>query len=297
MEKKRKNFDENYAELVEFCKRENRLPYNGYGKNETRLAGFMKNYKNDPRIIEIKEKYSRKGNSFDENLQDLIEFCEKENRLPQSSYGKEEGRLKGFMKNYKNDPRIIEIKEKYSRKGNSFDENLQDLIEFCKRENRLPQSKFGKEEGRLKGFIQRNESDPTIIEIKEYYCSRSHFGGGKSKFEENLKDLIEFCERENRLPHTNTTCGKEEDSRLGGFIWRYKDDPRIIAIKRKYFRNKSFNENLQDLIEFCERENKLPSYNHHNRRIEDGRLMSFMQRYKDDPKVMIIKKKYSKRGA
>lgn len=289
MEKKLRNFEENYAELIEFCKRERRLPRSEFGKEEGRLKSFMKRYKDDPRIIEIKERYF-KNKSFDENYKDLVEFCKRESRLPCIRYGKGEIRLVGFISNYKNDPRIIGIRKEYSRKGKNFDENYAELVEFCKRENRLPQSKFGKEESRLSSFMKNYKNDPKIIKIREYYRSKSHFGRRKSKFEENLKDLIEFCEREDRLPHA--TYGKEGDSRLGSFIRRYRDDPRIIEIKERYIRNKSFDENLQDLIEFCERGNGLP-----NRRIENGRLMGFMKRHKEDPRIIAIKKKYSKRGA
>lgn len=229
MENKRKNFEENYVELVEFCKRENRLPQTRFGKEESRLNGFIQKYRDDIRIVEIREKYS-KNKSFDENLQDLIKFCKRENRLPLGSHGKEEDmRLKGFMERYKKDPRVIEIREYYRRsfgKGVSkFEEGLKDLIEFCKKENRLPLQKFGKEENRLRGFMERYNDDVRIVEIREKYSR-----GGKS-FNESLQDLIEFCERENRLPLPK--FGKEE-GRLKGFIQRYEKDPRIIAIKKKY---------------------------------------------------------------
>lgn len=186
--------------------------------------------------------------------------------------------------------KLITIKniKKMEKKRKNFNENYAELVEFCKRENRLPQNRFGKEDNRLRSFMCRYKKDPRIIEIREHY--RKHPGGGGSKFDEILQDLIEFCERGNRLPLPK--CGKDE-SRLSNFIYVYKDDIRIVEIKEKYSKNKSFNENLQDLVEFCKRENKLPQESHS----EGSRLRSFMKRYKEDHKIIAIKKKYSKRGA
>lgn len=222
--------------------------------------------------------------NFEENLQELREFCERENRLPYFSYkGKGNNRLVCFMKKYKDDPRIIGIKEKYA-KIKSFEESLQELIDFCKRENRLP----SKENNRLKGFLARHRADPRIIEIKNNYCNG--FGGRKPRFfDENLKDLIEFCEREGRLPSQRYD---RKEIKLVGFLRYYKNDSRIIEIKRKYLRRgNSFEENLQELAEFCERENKLPSG------CENPRLNRFIYSYRDDPRVIDIKKKYSSGGA
>lgn len=287
MEKKRRNFDENYAELVKFCEKEGKLPQPGLGKEGMRLKSFIQRNEDDPRVIKIKEKYS-KFKSFDKNFKALIEFCEKEGRLPRSEF-KKEIRLKSFIDRHKNDPRIIEIKEKYSRR-NSFDENLQDLMEFCKKENRLPNGNKGREESRLSGFMKNYKKDPRIIEVREYY--RRSFRGGKPKFDESLKDLIEFCEREGRLPRSGH--GKE-DNRLKSFINRYKDDCRVVEIREKYSRKgNSFNENLQDLVKFCEKEDRLPQSGFGK---EEGRLRGFISSYKSNSKVMIIKKKYSKRGA
>ena len=235
----------------------------------------------------------KKIKNFDENLQDLIKFCEREGRLPRTSLEKEEARLGSFVKRHKTDSRIIEVKERFS-KNKSFEENLQDLIEFCKRENRLPHDRYGgKEDSRLKAFIQRYKKDPRIIEIKKYYCKQNHSERGCSNFEENLQDLIRFCEREGRLP--DPSYGGE-GGRLNGFTQRYKDNLRIIEIKEKYRRKvKNFDENLQELIEFCKKENRLPHSGCGKE--EDSRLGGFVYNHRNDPRIIAIKKKYSKRGA
>lgn len=167
MKIKFRSFEDNLSDLKEFVKSYNKLPQPGKSKSETRMRAFLDRNKDHQEVMNIFKRY-KKGNLFEENLDDLKEFVSRYNRLPQAEKG--ESRLKSFMTHYKANPKVSEIISQYSRKGNSFEENLIELREFVKLNNRTP--RYGKEnEGRLYGFISRYKSNPEVSElINQYKC-------------------------------------------------------------------------------------------------------------------------------
>jgi hypothetical protein len=109
------SFDENFSDFIKFCKDNGRLP-NNRNKMEKRLSVFSFRNKNNTIISEMIEKYRKVShNSFDVNYNDLVKFCNENNRLPKPQNKGIEMRLSEFIKRYKSNVMIIEILNKYRK--------------------------------------------------------------------------------------------------------------------------------------------------------------------------------------
>ena len=214
-----RSFEENLDDLKEFCEKYNRLP--DCKKGETRLYGFIYSHKFHPEIIQIISKYRKERKSFEDNLSYLKKFVREYNRLPNKLGNKDEKRLQTFIYTHKSRPEIIEIVNQY-RKNRSFEENLKDLKEFVRENNRLPISKIS---SRLTGFIQSYKSHPEIIEIVNQYRKLC-------PFEESLERLKEFVKVNNRLPSRRDKI----ERRLEAFVYNHKSHPEVSEIIEKYRR-------------------------------------------------------------
>ena len=164
--------------------------------------------------------------TFEENLEELKEFCEKYNRLPNSE-DKGKGRLITFVYRHKFHPEIIQIISKYrKREYKSFDDNLSCLKEFVRKYNKLPSKRCGRQD--LYSFIRIYKSHPEIIEIVNQFSKRC-------SFEEILERLSEFVKVNNRLPSRDDN---KIECRLRSFMCRHKSHPEVLEIIEKYRRRK-----------------------------------------------------------
>lgn len=121
-------------------------------------------------LEKLESRYSYKCKSFEKNLIDLREFIKVNNRLPTVSNGEvNEVRLKSFIDHYKSHHEILLEIRQIRAINSKFIKNLSDLKEFVKEKDRLPQSKNGKDEGRLRGFVSYYKSHPEVSEIIEKY--------------------------------------------------------------------------------------------------------------------------------
>ena len=227
-------------------------------------------------VERLDSKYSYYS-SFEENLEELKEFCEKYNRLPQS---KIESRLSGFMYYHKEHPQIVSILEKYRKiKFKSYEENLEDLRKFIEAYDKLP----GKDNTRLRHFIEKNRDKSEVAEIVE-----------KNKvFSRNLASLEKFVKKFKRLPRSNSKDKLE--SRLERFVSRYRSDTRVISITTGFDRtSRAFDKNLEDLRKFVKKYNKLPN-SRSNREKNETRLQNFYYRYRSHSEVSEIIEKYRRK--
>ena len=98
-----------------------------------------------------------------------------------------------------------------------FNINLDNLIEFCKRNNRLPCSngENGNLERRLYGFMYRNRHLDEIKNIHSKYRKVVYHS-----FQENLSEFINFYKINKRLPNSDSTL---LESRLKSFYHNHKD--------------------------------------------------------------------------
>jgi hypothetical protein len=221
-----------------------------------------------------------KSASFLINLDDLIKFCEENNRLPISRNGFLEGRLRGFISRNKSDIIVSKIRSKYIKKRVfTFDENLVILTKFCEKNNRLPERKSDNiEERSLCTFLYSSNCNE-LQEIRDKYRTYKPLYKG-------LDELKKFCEENNRVPKRNSN---DEEKKLFNFMNRNNSLKEVIELRNKYSNRKTFSYRLNELIEFCESHKRLP--NSSNRGIE-GTLSQFMVSNKDRPKIKEIHDKY-----
>lgn len=102
------------------------------------------------------------------------------------------------------------------------------------------------------------------------------------KFDERLKELKEFCERENRLP--NYRLMDEKELSLLNFINYYREREDIDAIVNKYKKKSSFERNLQELEEYFKKNGRLPT----NSRDDNMTLYKFFNWYRSDERLKPI---------
>lgn len=231
-------------------------------------------------VERLNSKYSFR--SFDENLEELKEFCEEYNRLPWHKYSKIESRLSGFIRYHREHPQIISILEKYRKaRFKSYEENLEDLRKFIETYDKLPT----KEDSRLRNFIEQYRNKSEVAEIVEQNIRYN------KAFSRNLADLEKFVKEFKRRPKSNSK--NKLELHLGKFISKHRSDPRVISITMAFGRSRistAFNKNLEDLRKFVKKYNKLPSRS--DCEMGGGRLESFCQKHKSHPEVSEIIEKY-----
>lgn len=167
-------------------------------------------------------------------------------------------------------------------KNENFNEKLQELKEFCKSYQRLPNKRKNNEEERiLYYFLNRNRTTSEIKELTNLYSR-------KRSFEEVIKRLEDFCEIYQRLPDVRKE--NAEEKRLCIFLYSHKDDPRIVKLRETYRKNNTFSENLEELRNFCGRYHRLPTT---GKGRSELRLRSFLERYrKVNPEIEELYKTY-----
>lgn len=228
-----------------------------------------------------------KSRTFKENLDDLIDYCNTNKRLPRTS-DPNGSRLRAFMNRNKDRYTVANLMDKYRkfkvRSRKPIDLNIiEELKSFCESFNRLPNPRYGYEESRLNNFRIKMKDDPEVMSINEKYRKRS-----RSSYETNLQDLKEFVAKHNRKPKINV----REESRLGGFVQRYSEDTNVKDLIGKYKTYRTKSENIRELEEFVETHNRLPR---NGVKGDEDRLQSFMSRNSKNIRVREIKAKYSKR--
>ena len=221
----------------------------------------------------MKNKEEKRNKSKIYTYEELEEFCKKNNRLPQKKY-REESSLYRFFWKYKNEPRFKELWENYSKIHKKY--IYEDLEEFCKKNNRLPQNKNKGETG-LYQFLRIHKNEPRFKKLIEKY-GKLHRLYHFNTFEE----LEEFCIKHNRLP-------KYSEKGLYQFLRIHKDEPRFKKLIEKYGKSdKKYT--YEELEEFCIKHNRLPSSEYK----EEGGLYRFFRKHKNEPRFKELYKKYNK---
>ncbi len=265
---KTKTFKERrFEELEKFCEENNRMPdgSGGHGKREAVLYDYFRHHKNEPEFKELYEKYKRKQKH---SIEELREFCEKNNRLP-NPYIKGEPGLYTFYSDHRNEPEFKELYEKY-RKIIRY--SIEELREFCEKNNRLPNQ--SKDERGLYDYFYRRKNKPEFKELYEKY-------GGKER--NSIKSLREFCEKNNRFPCSSI----KNEVVLYMFYSRHRNEPEFKELYEKY--NRTIRYSIEELREFCEKNNRLP-----NQYGEERGLYDYLRRHKNEPNFVELIKQYGK---
>lgn len=106
-----------YSELLEFCKKNKRMPIANKNCYERALYAFFVKHNTEEKFIDLHDKYSKKRKSF--TIEDLEKFCEEHNQLPRGHYTAEsdnERLLFGFYSRHRHEPEFIKLREKYGRR-------------------------------------------------------------------------------------------------------------------------------------------------------------------------------------
>ena len=132
-----------FEELEKFCKKHNRRPSGEIREEKGMYAFFLRGCKRgDPKFLKIKEEYPGKiKEKPNYTFEDLGKFCKENNRMPQLEVP-EETLLYGFYYRNRHNERFIKLRKLYGKAVYCFD----DLVDFCKKKNRLPKS-IDKEQG------------------------------------------------------------------------------------------------------------------------------------------------------
>ena len=175
--KKRKSFT--IEDLEKFCEEHNRLPrsyYTAESDNERLLFGFYSRHIHKPEFIKLREKYGGRCNkcsSKQYRYSELLEFCEKNKRMPTANKGSYEKALYAFFVRHNTEEKFIDLRNKYGKKRKSF--TIKDLEKFCEEHNRLPRGNYASEnndERLLFSFFCRYKHKLEFIKLQEKYGRR-----------------------------------------------------------------------------------------------------------------------------
>lgn len=281
---RRHKFETDFQELLKH--------YYTYGKlpNEGKLFRFINvgiaegNYKIINFIDQV-ESRKRRGidGTFEMKLRDLIDFCERNKRLPQIS-DKEEISIRKFMRKFKDNPEVSKIINTYEKKKKSFEDMLSDAQEYYELNGRLP--KMTENYG-LYRFILQNRFNPKVKEIINTYSKKKCRRLCGDLYRENLLgDFQKFLKDNNRLPNY------KDRSNLWWFYSINKYHPKVIELtlelESRINNNDDddadtrFEENFDNFVKYCYSHNRLP-------KVEDSsELYKFINDHIDNVEVMSV---------
>lgn len=280
---RRHKFEINFQELLKH--------YYTYGKlpNEGKLFSFINvgiaegNYKIINFIDQVDSR-KRRGidGTFEMKLRDLRDFCKRNKRLPQIS-DKEEISIRKFMRKFKDNPevsKIISAYEKKKKKKKLFEDRLNEVLEYCKENGKLPQAG----DRGLYHFILQNRFNSRVKGVINLYSKRkNHILDGGIYNEKLLDDFQKFLKENNRLPN-------HRDPDLYNFYIMNKYHPKVAELLLELESrvndndtdfNVRFEEDFDDLVKFCYKWNRLP-------KSDDSKLYNFIKDHIDNVEVMSI---------
>ena len=213
-------------ELIDFVNIHKRLP-NGNIKEEKQLYVWMRIQvsRGNKEVIDIYKKY-KKMFYAQHTVQELIDFVNMYNRLPENSVKEEKLLRKWMYRQIKlGNKEVIEIYEKYKI---CLMYSIQDLVDFVNTYNRLPNQTHGtKKEIGICSWMYRQIKlgNKEVIEIYEKY---------KICLMYSIQDLVDFVNTYNRLPKSN----KENRFENQLYCWMrrqlHKGNQEVIDIYNRF---------------------------------------------------------------
>ena len=235
-------------EFINFCEKNKRLPNMNQGGNyENSLRYWAKGNMN--RYPEVKAIYLKyKTYIVRENrIQELIEFCKVNNRLPRTN-NSERG-LRHWMDYEISVYRNLEakaIRDKYKKLPTSprrlIRDRTQEFIDFCEEHGRLPKKSDGSKVSSLYSWANYQRSK--ILIIAQYFdkYARNKPGNPHSNSKDRSQEFIEFFKTYNRIPVNNREGRGNYESMLR--IWANRHMEEYPEVKQillgEYISTKSF---------------------------------------------------------
>ena len=286
-------FDEQYAIVIGFCQRYDRLPTLPLKKelresitDEERQAAnswqwLRNNFPDDERIKAISQEYSRKTlreKEIQRRVKSLTAFINKKQRQPNNYYS-EELQLCVYMNSLRVSPyneredvkELMRLADSVKREMEDADELLEEYVRFCETNKKIPSrhSKDPYEVDLYKRSIHRKtiKANPRYIEVREKYKKV------RMSQDDERRIVIEHCEQTGRRPSKQTSS--PEVYRAWGNISR-TDKALADEIRAKYpavivWSDEDTERYAEQMISFVREHNRRP-----NVRLDDHRLCNIL---------------------
>jgi len=224
--------EEKIAKMQEYTSKHGSRPQSSDKENYPIWEFILYQCKNDPRVIEMVEKYGVKYLGLDGQIALMQKFTAKHGRRPMKSE-KEEYRIWTQMLNKKSkDPRVIELKKKYGRTDLSKEEKILMMQKYTQEHGCRPPSSDEKLDRIWKTVLLVRNEDPRAMEMYK------KFGKKTVSKEEKIILMQKFTAEHGRRPFPSE---KTEYQYWVLMVHRSKSDPRVKEMREKYCRTTTNN--------------------------------------------------------
>ena len=220
--------------------------------------------------------------------QEFIDFCEEHKRLPDFYRGGNyENSLKYWAKGNMN--RYPEVKAVYLKYKTYITRKnrLQELIEFCEKNDRLPRANNNE-----RGLRHWMDYEISVYGNSEVEAIRDKYKklptSPRGLIRDRTQEFINFCEEHGRLPRTATAYSNIESSLYSWASYQRDKIPIIAQYFDKYIRNKpgtlhcNSKDRSQEFIEFFETHNRAPVDNREGRGNYESSLRNWADRHMEE---------------
>jgi len=289
------SFEDRLARATAFCDKFGRVPGKRDNIEEKNNWYLLRDrYGNRQEVKDLVAKYHAEM-TREEKIEWLQRYVKEKGFLPSRTKDSNEQECKeyriyaGLRDENPCDPRVLELKEKYSI-VKSDDRLLQEYLDFVEKNDRLPErimSKVKTDEFNLADSVHRRlRNHPQVVALWEKYGKKKR--ALYKSIEERMADLEAFAEKENRLP--NKKDGKAcVNLKILQKANRKKAIPELEELMQKYSRKKSDEtvaKEAQQVIDFIVAKGRRPIYTaNHNERLLVNLMNSLLKTYSAHPKV------------
>lgn len=216
--------EERVAVMQEFCRKHGRKPKPSEKEMYDIWHYMIDAGKTDERVIALREQYGPKYKNWDDKIRMMEDFTQQHGRRPNKFEKESYAIWRGMVWYRKNDPRVIELREKYA-KTISLDEKICMMQEFTAKHGRKPSPKENEMHLIWAMMVQQVKKDQRI----KVLCDK--YGKKVISQEEKIQIMQKFTQQHGRKPM------KEEKEMYG--LWATmlslgKSDPRVLEMKEKY---------------------------------------------------------------
>ena len=294
-EVKKMPFEERLSIVRDFCEKSRRLPTRKDDKDVFMSWLSLRHYHGDsPEVIELKERYGAKKKTFDERLEMLERFIEKNDCLPVLKHNHDDYQnymVLNYLHKKNPDERFQAIRDKYmTKKKEPDDVLLQRFMDFVNENQRLPFCCSGRPKYEInlrRNIRERLMDNPLVIAMFEKY------GAAKAPaFEERLARLQRFIEAYGRLPHRKDE-EKEEYANLANLrrLNKRRNDSRVNEINDRFSVTYTDEQVKQRVLDFFAKHGRLMRKGVSN---EEAALDKLLRDHKDvlykDPDIIPLLK-------
>ena len=251
-----KKTKKNIKTLLDFIKKNDRMPRGGVENERSLYQWFSNNKEKCLNVSFVKKAYDKsiiKKGKYSVNV--LKFFIEKNNRMPKNDIRNEKGLLSYFYRNKTECLKNLVIKKTYEEsKIKKTKNNIEMLISFIDKNKRMPRGSIKNEKGLYSFFLQNKEDCLNVSIVREAYK--------KSKikdFKYSNELLVDFIKENGRMPKYSG-CRNEK----GLYRWFRKNKEACLNNKKisKVFtmeKEKTKVVRLKSLVDFIKENDRLPN--------------------------------------